>query len=523
MLAIDGAILRSTKESDCRMLTGLQLGNFKAFAETQNIPIRPLTLIFGPNSGGKSSILHGLNFARRAMQSGDLEQTDCEGIDLGGFAQYVHRQDTNHQTQLGFNLSVAHLRKETQHRLSGVQHVRVNVGIGLLRDELGVVEMSIATDGEVLLEMEAAHPSSFFTLTPDHLPETDFPQKTIGNGPMTFWIDVVNLQNRVLQAWFSTKFKDLAALQLTSSDWRFLAKHTEEIFDHPCYVERLLPDGLNMVIEPVKPQNAKHLSGAKRKSFLKNYSIRLAAEFLDGLFKDLNLALQRELCRVQHLGPLRWYPTRRILESNGPRSGIDGAGVWESLLQNRSACARVNQSLRRLDMPYELSIRKWKTQGRSISGANLMRELLITDTRNGATVSARDIGVGVSQILPILANAFGTSHHIHSIEQPELHLHPALQAKLGDTFIESALGERKNTFILETHSEHLILRLLRRVRETNDGSRTPVPIKPEDLAVLFVQPTENGSRVLNLPVTPDGDFGVPWPGGFFAERFADLP
>jgi len=50
-----------------------------------------------------------------------------------------------------------------------------------------------------------------------------------------------------------------------------------------------------------------------------------------------------------------------------------------------------------------------------------------------------------------------------------------------------------------------------------------VPVRPEDVSVLFVEPTSQGSVVRHLPVTPDGDFGAPWPGGFFAERFQDLP
>ena len=110
------------------------------------------------------------------------------------------------------------------------------------------------------------------------------------------------------------------------------------------------------------------------------------------------------------------------------------------------------------------------------------------------------------------------------IEQPELHLHPALQAELGDVFIESALGENKNTFLIETHSEHLILRLLRRVRETSVGEITDakLALRPEDISVLFVRPGKDGSEVLNLPVTADGDFACPWPGGFFAERAQEL-
>ena len=97
------------------------------------------------------------------------------------------------------------------------------------------------------------------------------------------------------------------------------------------------------------------------------------------------------------------------------------------------------------------------------------------------------------------------------MEQPEIHLHPALQAELADVFIETALGQRKNTFILETHSEHLILRLLRRIREGK--------ITPDDVGVVYVEPLARGSRFIELRIDDEGDFIDEWPGGFFEESF----
>ncbi|NLP08967.1 AAA family ATPase, partial [bacterium] len=55
------------------MLTALRIGNFKAFAESQRIPVRPLTLIYGANSSGKSSVLHSMILARHAQETGDLD------------------------------------------------------------------------------------------------------------------------------------------------------------------------------------------------------------------------------------------------------------------------------------------------------------------------------------------------------------------------------------------------------------------------------------------------------------------
>ena len=151
-------------------------------------------------------------------------------------------------------------------------------------------------------------------------------------------------------------------------------------------------------------------------------------------------------------------------------------------------------------------------------------ELVLIDQRTKTVVSHRDVGIGISQVLPVLVHAYADKGRLVAIEQPEIHLHPALQAELGDVFIQSALGDQQNTFLLETHSEHLILRILRRVRETTEGRLPPSlpPIRPEDLSVLYVQPGDNGAEIIEMPVTPGGDFARPWPGGFFAERADEL-
>ncbi len=113
---------------------------------------------------------------------------------------------------------------------------------------------------------------------------------------------------------------------------------------------------------------------------------------------------------------------------------------------------------------------------------------------------------------------------IIALEQPEIHLHPALQAELGDLFISAALGERKNTLLVETHSEHILLRIMRRMRETSSGKLPEgiLPITPRDISVLFVEPDGSRSIVREMPLNERGELMKAWPGGFFEEGLREI-
>jgi predicted ATPase len=138
--------------------------------------------------------------------------------------------------------------------------------------------------------------------------------------------------------------------------------------------------------------------------------------------------------------------------------------------------------------------------------------------------------MGISQVIPILVATSALSSKMICMEQPELHLHPGLQAKLADALFESAIS-KDNKLIIETHSEHLILRILRRIRETTRGKigtwpaqlreACPNGIMPEDVAVLYVEPGAEGAKVRELRIDGQGRFIDEWPNGFFEERFSE--
>lgn len=144
-----------------------------------------------------------------------------------------------------------------------------------------------------------------------------------------------------------------------------------------------------------------------------------------------------------------------------------------------------------------------------------------------------EVGSGLGYVLPVLMTMASSS--VVFLQQPELHLHPALQAELADALVASLNesrgedlqpGDAGNTqLIAETHSEHMLLRLLRRVRQSVEPGRvTDIhSLGREQLVVLYVDPRPDGtSTVKHLRVSKEGDFIDRWPRGFFEERWREL-
>ena len=155
----------------------------------------------------------------------------------------------------------------------------------------------------------------------------------------------------------------------------------------------------------------------------------------------------------------------------------------------------------------------------------LCRRLLLIDERAGVESGAQDVGVGITQIVPVVVLALEDQKGLVAIEQPELHVHPRVQVGLGDLFIKAILERPSVRFLIETHSEHLLLRLLRRIRETHDGELQPdvyPSLNPDNLAVYYVWQNQGATEVRPLPVGTTGEFEARWPDGFFEERAKEL-
>lgn len=141
----------------------------------------------------------------------------------------------------------------------------------------------------------------------------------------------------------------------------------------------------------------------------------------------------------------------------------------------------------------------------------------------GQKVDFQDVGSGIPFVLPILYAV--ACQGFVKVQQPELHLHPALQSSLADVFVEELNRSGAGQFLIETHSEHLLLRLLRRIRDTEKGKclSDDMKLTNKDVAIYYFDPqVSGGTSVTQQLVTPLGDFFTDWPRGFFSERNRDL-
>lgn len=146
---------------------------------------------------------------------------------------------------------------------------------------------------------------------------------------------------------------------------------------------------------------------------------------------------------------------------------------------------------------------------------------MLYDNNNKITVYPNEIGVGMSQMMPFIIATLSRKRGLIACEQPELHIHPRIQVALGDLITQANSNAQ---FLIETHSEHLILRLLRRIRQTTDEELPSemTPVLPSDISVIALEPSNEGVLARRINIDEDGTFTARWPKGFFPERREEL-
>jgi len=172
---------------------------------------------------------------------------------------------------------------------------------------------------------------------------------------------------------------------------------------------------------------------------------------------------------------------------------------------------------RSIDQPPEDFINPLGVNVAGSHADNINTIFTLRDLNNGTIVQPNEVGVGVSQLFPLIVAANTSSKGFVAIEQPELHVHPRIQVEIGDLLTQITDGPN---FIVETHSEHIILRLLKRIRQTTDEELPEgfVPVIPADVSINYLDASEHGVQITRLNIDKDGEFIERWPDGFFDER-----
>ena len=267
--------------------------------------------------------------------------------------------------------------------------------------------------------------------------------------------------------------------------------------------------------------------------------------------------LRQSLSNQAHIGPIRSVPPRMLSNSDLSRktSWADGIKGWHHLINvsrqekdENSLLEALNEYLadtQNLSMGYKVRIvdNKLLEEGgdlmrnlrglRDVGADSKSGESVISDLNQGLDelpkqaliklqdvgsdieVDVQDVGAGVAQVVPIIIAALNSGISLVSVEQPELHIHPDAQSRLADLFIEQSQEDR--IFILESHSEHMLLRIQRRIREQQYA--------PDNVALLFVSRglgIDSPSTVERLEIDADGEMLDDWPPGFFEARYKDI-
>lgn len=519
------------------MLQALELENFKAFGKRAHIPLAPITLIFGENSAGKSSILQALYLLKQTRESREtsdllLTRTDNGIVDLGSFQEMLFNHDLDRTLSIRVKISVDSREKV---RLPNFKSLGIEFNFKRLSSNLEVLLDHIGLyDGETCECLAKFQPSNT-SEDPEDLPFRLSFLSYYRGVPLSklaavkcFWIteerefwekefdlskknknEIIGMiKNRIMEIEHTNE--DLSENdQRYKKEIKFLKDEIDfylSKYEIDTYISRRRNEEMDIVIgaQGFLPITVRKRSLQQHRAF-NTFDV-------SQLVITASRILERSLEAFFPMGPFRRPPERwYIFRGTSPQDvGYRGDLLPDLLFRQPKLVIETNDWLKRLDIGYRLKVQSVGKKNRDLFEVRLID----TQSKDQVEVALPDVGYGISQLLPFVVQSLVSEKQIISIEQPEVHVHPRLQADLGDLLAHAIKKPRLNQFIIETHSEHLILRLQRLVRENL--------LKPEDISVIYISKQREGAKALRLHLDEDGDFIDDWPNGFFPERLREL-
>ena len=572
-------VIRARARVPAPMLTEVSLRNFKAFGgDVQTAPMSRITLLYGPNSGGKSSIIQALLLLKQSEGNpprGAVLTPQGEFVDLAGFRAMAHRHIEDCEIEITVKLKNSMGRppgdvginlvfgKDEQHATD--LPVLNGVGFELERSgspDLGIRLKLIPSDSRepdvaadftwadeeasansyvryVLAQRQQGFESGFVSSSsrlPD--PEHELTEDMIGVLkhvifqasssvlPLTVGLDQQGSRererrDREYRRW-ERKLQDLELqihdLQLgisgTGAGRRLRGIRRQDPTET---VRELRAQGkdpserLQELVGEVQEFRQQEPSG-----------LRLLVDFTDHILSyraridDILGSYRTFLDSMSYLGPILDDPKRFYLSWGSRRSTVGKRGEYtvDILSHDDAVRDRVNGWFDRFSIPYRI-IDVRNVAATEFTGA--LSAMVLEDSRTGTIVTPVDVGFGISQILPVIVEGVAGSSSIVCVDQPEVHLHPKLQAEIADLMVECS----DKQWVVESHSELLVRRILRRIAEGK--------IEPSDVSVLYVDPPKSpyagqGSTIEGLNIEEGGKFSssTPWPQGFFEDGYREM-
>lgn len=519
------------------MIERVELWGFKSIGpEGLNLPFAPITLLLGENSIGKSSILHSLLALQQSWEDfasvGSFTAVG-RGVDLGRFSNVQYRMGNYVFSEVGLLIEEAPPSRPAPGQSdSGRLEVEV--------DQLNQRAYMFCWDSSDQLDIPTSDQN--INHVPEGWPEAwRLSQPSVDRGRLSLMT--------AGQFEFRPDYRD-GALKLTLTQES--AKHWLEV--NPCpitscameagggFVWHIQPGPgakIEATVEIVSslPRPEKPEEVSAREAALDAYrnlqSMVSSDTSSNSLWRQATLALEgvgrlrSKILSICHVGGIRHRGKRLYEVRTGLNTwsvGPTGENIVDLLVQYPEAIDRTNELLDQAKANYHVHLSDPGTQAR-------VRELLLQDVGHGATagnlVGLPDVGTGISQLLPIaiqiavfmLPQKFNVDP-LFLIEQPELHLHPKLQAHLASMLASAVTlefdgekrGGRPVQFLIETHSEHLVRALTVLVEK---GILPPGAVS---IIKLWRDQDSQTLRADRIRLASDGRFQDQWPEGFFPER-----
>lgn len=441
------------------MINALRIRNFKSLADTGDLRIKPLTFLVGPNSSGKTSIIQSLLLLKQTVESRDLKNPlSINGpyVQLGSYPDLLFM----HDYKLKFEIDISFISTNSLWLPSG------------LRNESSRFDPLDHYD-HISTNVEFGYNKKTMQV---------FLSKCIFNLlPQGFRLEI----SKSVGAGYQVQFRGRGAETTEPKVIRF--KAVEKF-----YAARNLG-----------------FPGSEAKSSMQ---YRRGVSLLSN---QLAREIEALFSRVFYIGPLRESPKRiYIATGEAPQDvGLKGELSVDVLwVQARRKSTRekllgsVNHWMREFGLAADVRLNR-------VGGNNY--SVVFEDLNTRLKVNLADVGFGASQVLPIVIEGFyARDRAMLLIEQPEIHLHPKAQGVLGDLLIDIATLEGGKTVLVETHSEHVLSRIRRRIAERR--------ISRDSVAIYYCEPSAGGTKVREIGVNSNGQYeNEGLPEGFFEEGYRD--